>query len=82
MKMPDFEITSTDTRYNITTTDKEFIRLMLSAERMKLAIDTWYDEVFRRHYKHAELSDEQQAMVDEIMKNLDEHFEGVYNEGF
>lgn len=47
---------------------------LMNAQHMHLAINTYYDEVFRSNYKYALLTQQQQELLEEITENLYEHF--------
>lgn len=53
---------------------EERAKMCIDAERMSLAINFYYEHTFRK-YKHAELTEEQDKLLEEIKDSLREHFE-------
>lgn len=63
--------------------EKEELQAALNGSLCKARIDTLYDEVFRPHFKYdkpilsQELTEEQLAVIEQLWKNVAEHFEDV-----
>jgi hypothetical protein len=65
--------------------EREELQAALNGSLYKLRVDTLYDQVFRLHIKYdkplihesQELTEEQLAVIEQLWKNVAEHFEDV-----
>ena len=61
-------------KFTAETTDKVEAKALTEAMGMKIAINSYYDDIIRDYLKYAELSEEKYKLVDEINDKLRDHF--------
>lgn len=64
-------------KFTFSTTDKETARNILMADKMQIAISSYYGEVLRNYVKYKDMSAESHEIVQEITEKLGEHFKDV-----
>lgn len=57
--------------------DKQAYKRAIKADDMQIAIDTWYQEIFRNRIKYGEMSQEVREVIQNLVRELNKHFEGL-----
>jgi len=60
--------------------DVERHKRMVEADGMSIAINTWYQEVFRNRIKHGEFAPEVADMIRLLAQELHAHFRDYYGD--
>jgi hypothetical protein len=77
------EYTKNEIKYIAETTDKEEFQLMLKASELQLAVDTYYEEIFRGRLKYPDdynLTEEQYSLVEKIADEVHDHFKDCFRD--